>query len=196
MAQTTDPASQSPTTTTSPEDQLTDLPGFSQPPPPRTDPLDPAATTTPAASPWDDSPGGDGWDDADDLEEEGPRPGSGATTAGGSSRASTDWRDLLPITGALVAMSSMLVRWLRTRRRQLPPGVWEADEDDAAAIAAPLARIAARRAPIGGEGSADVVDGLTLMVGTTGYALKNLEREAALEAAGWAPDVEPGPDAA
>lgn len=72
----------------------------------------------------------------------------------------------------------MVVRVVRGRRRQLADGVWIADEDDAATIAAPLARIASRHSPISGDGSADMVDGLEVLVGATGYAMKNLEREA------------------
>ena len=75
-------------------------------------------------------------------------------------------------------MASLGIRWARSRRRQLPDGVWVADEEDAAAIGAPLARIAARRSPISGEGSADMIDGLEVLVGSTGYVMKNLEREA------------------
>lgn len=154
------------------EEDLADLPGFAQPPPRPGAPdlLDPTMTTT-EPGPLDEG----SWAGAD---EEGPRPGSAARGTG-SSKASTDWRDLVPITSTLVAMTSLLVRWVRGRRRELADGVWVADEDDAAMIAAPLARIAARRSPISGEGSADVVDGLEVMVGATGYALKNLEREAA-----------------
>lgn len=152
-----------------------DLPGFGPAPAPRSpDPLDPEATTIGATS--SESNPDEGWADVD--EEEGPRPGSAAPRTG-SSRASTDWRDLVPITSTVVAMASLLVRWVRARRRPLPEGVWVADEEDAAAIAAPLARIAARRSPVGGEGSADMVDGLEVLVGATGYAMKNLEREAA-----------------
>jgi hypothetical protein len=71
--------------------------------------------------------------------------------------------------------------------------VWVADEEDAEAIAAPLARIAARRSPIAGKGSADVVDGLEVLVGTTGYAMKNLEREAEAAVMGWQPSDEDQP---
>lgn len=188
MGQTPNPASPSPTTTEELEEDLVDLPGFAAPPPPRTpDPLDPDATTiSPPNDP--DLGAADSW--AGEQQEEEPRRASAATSTA-SSKASTDWRDLLPIAGTLVGMTSMLVRWLRSRRRTLPDGVWIADEDDAAAIAAPLARIAARHSPISGEGSADMVDALEVLVGTTGYAMKNLEREAL--ASGWTPDPDPAP---
>jgi hypothetical protein len=181
MAQTPSPASPSPTTTLE-EDLVVDLPGFAPAPPLRDpDPLDPETTTI--ESPLDALAD---WDDVEE-EEEGPRPGSGPTAPrGGSSKASTDWRDLLPITSTLVGMMSLAVRFWRGRRRPLPDGVWVADEEDAEAIAAPLARIAARRSPLSGEGSADMVDGLEVLVGATGYTMKNLEREAL--SAGWTPD--------
>lgn len=176
MGQTPDPASPSPTTSDL-EEELADLPGFAPSPTPRgPDPLDPTATTTgtttgPITEEEWLAGGSSGEDEAE------PRRDS-ETPRIGSSKASTDWRDLVPLTSTLVAMTSLAVRWIRARRRPLAEGVWIADEDDAAAIGAPLARIAARRSPISGEGSADMIDGLEVLVGSTGYVMKNLEREA------------------
>lgn len=173
----TRPDSPTPTSPPVEEDpQLVDLPGFQHlPPSPPPDPLDPTTTTTgttpPASPPVDDD---DGWDD-DEVVGAAHRP-----AATPSSRASTDWRDLAPLTEALVGVASMLVRWVRSRRRMLAEGVWIADEEDQAAIGQPLARIAARRSPITGEGAADTADGLTLLVGTASYAMKNLQAEVAL----------------
>ena len=61
--------------------------------------------------------------------------------------------------------------------------MWIADPEDRKAIGAPLARIAARHAPMSGKGSDDLVDGFTAGVATVGYALKGFDAEAeAIEA--------------
>lgn len=166
-----------------PED-LADLPGFAPAPPMRDpDPLDHPPTTSPTSSTSNRD------DSAFDGDADGAGRPRGSAATSGSSPGSTDrpkqppvpkvdWRDLMPMMSTLVAMSSLLVRWVRSRRRPLPDGVWIADEEDAAAIAAPLSRIAARRSPVGGKESADLVDGLEVMVGATAYAMKNLDAEA------------------
>lgn len=182
MRQRTSTQASSESPSPDPEDLTADLPGFAQPPSPTTDPLDPSVTTIGATSSESSHDDGASWADVD--EEEAPHRGSEGTT--GSSRASTDrtvpranWQDLMPMIGALVGMASLAVRWVRSRRRPLPEGVWIADEEDQAAIAAPLARMAARRSPIGSGESADLVDGVEVLVGAAGYAMKNLEHEAA-----------------
>jgi hypothetical protein len=80
-----------------------------------------------------------------------------------------------------VVLAGLGVRLARTwgGRRELPEGVWIPDEDDQQAIGIPLARIAARHAPLSGEDSADVGDGLGIVTGTAGYVIKNLQAEAA-----------------
>jgi hypothetical protein len=161
------------------DDQLVDLPGFAPPTTTGPDPLDPETTTItgPTADPLEDPTSGleDGWP-GDESDE--PTFSPGSTPTSGRSRASTaDWRDFAELTGTLVALASVGVRFARTRRRQLPEGVWMADEDDQAAIGVPLARIAARHSPLEGGDSSDVVDGLVAMVGVAGYAVKNIDAE-------------------
>jgi hypothetical protein len=114
-----------------------------------------------------------------------PGPGSRSPS---SSLGSTDgpvdlaaeegYRKLLvEMAQQLVGLTSMVVRAVRGRRRPLPAGVWIADPDDRKAIGAPLARIAARHAPMSGKGSDDLVDGFTAGVAGIGYALKGFEAE-------------------
>lgn len=187
------PPTKPPPSTTSPleeEAATVPVPGFKPLPQKSPDPLDPDATTTSPTTSSHDA-GHDGWAEAD--VELGPPATS--RTATGSSTASTerlDPTDLQGMTHALVGMASMLVRWIRGRRRPgMHPAVWVADEEDQANIGDPLARIAARHAPISGEGSADVVDAVEMLMGTTHYALKNLPNEAMP----WSPDEEPPADA-
>lgn len=185
------PSSQpQPSTTSPPEEETTvPIPGFSPLPHRAPDPLDPSATTT-SPTPSDDDAGPDGWAEAD--VELGPpvtsRTGTGSSTA---STERLDPTDLQGMTHALVGMASMLVRWLRARRHpQMHPGLWIADDEDQANIGDPLARIAARHAPISGEGSADVVDAVEILMGTTHYTLKNLPHEGIA----WDPEEAPPAD--
>lgn len=82
----------------------------------------------------------------------------------------------------LVGLASLAVRLVRERRlgTRLPPGVWIADDEDAANIGDPLARIAARHTPLAGDAPSDVVDGIEAMFGTAAYATKHLGYEAQL----------------
>lgn len=168
-------ASSSPTPTGDlDEDLAVDLPGFKTPPSPGPDPLNPAATTV--TTPADSNPGGES-----DGEHDGPSE-LGQTTSktptGQSSRASSEpIPGLQEIIGALVGVASMLVRALRTRQRELPPAVWIADEEDQAAIAGPLARLASRHTPAGDVGE-DAVDGIAVLIGTTNYVMKGMQAEA------------------
>lgn len=189
---TSNQGSTSPTLPPPLEEELVDLPGFQAPPTRPADPLDPTSTTTTGPGP---SLEGD-W--ADEL---GEPPASPRTRGTGSSTASTerrrtppaaDWRDFREVTATVVGILSMVVRWVRTRRRPLPDGVWIVDEDQAAAIGDPAARILARHSPITGESSSDMVDGLGLVVAAAGYTLGNLELEAQAAQLGWTP---PTPDA-
>lgn len=169
------------------EEDLAAMPGFSPMTSRGPDPLDPGATTSSPTSSDDDDPGD--WADAD--VEVGP-PGT-SPTAGGPSRASIDPADLEGITRTLVGMASLIVRWVRARRRPgMHPAVWIATEEQQAAIGDPLARIAARHAPIGGEGSADVVDAMETMVATTDYVVTHLP----LEGTPWEEPTDEDPDAA
>lgn len=173
-----------PDSTLSPDDQLeATMPGFRPPPtPPGPDPLDPTTSTIsdPTTTPASPDPFSD---DGSSTGPETDEPGDGASSwssATTSSRASTaDPLPFIEITRTLVGLASMLVRAVRARRRpHLHPTAWLATEEDQANIGDPLGRIAARHAPITGEGSADVADGMAAMVGATGYAIRSLTIEA------------------
>jgi hypothetical protein len=89
------------------------------------------------------------------------------------------YRDLISkLAGELVGLVTEGVRWWRARRRPwLPPHVWVATDDDEAAIGGPLGRLAARHAPVSGAGSEDLVDGVTLVMSTGRYGLRNFREE-------------------
>lgn len=159
-----------------------DPPGFQKIPPTSTtspDPLPEGATTTgPAtASPRDE----DDFFDDDPAGPASPPPGSATTT--GSSRASIDPASvklLAEVTHALVYSASLLVRLVRKRRRPgLSEGIWVANEEERAAMGDPLARIAARHSPLEGDDTGDVIDGMLVIAGATGYALNHASAEGA-----------------
>lgn len=114
----------------------------------------------------------------------GSTPPSRSSTPGSTADQALDlaaeegYRKLLgAMAEQLVGLCSLLVRAIRARRRPLPEGVWIADRADKKAIGAPLARIAARHAPMSGAGSDDLVDGFTAGVAGVAYALKGFEAE-------------------
>lgn len=165
------------------DDDLVAMPGFRPLPTTGPDPQQEGEVTiSPTMTDDDDDPAG--WAEPD--VEVGPRatsPTGTASTPGSTERL--DPTDLEGVTAALVGMASMVIRWARARRRpQMHPQVWIATEEDQELIGKPMARLAARHAPIGGEGSADVVDGVEILMGTTAYALKNLP----LEGIPWTPE--------
>lgn len=151
---------------------------------PTSDPL--GAETTidpPTTTPTDDE--GQADDLGDDAYSDATDESTSTTTRdAGPSRASTPdlgfVKLLTQLCEVLVGGISVLVRQGRQRGRpyELPPGVWLADDEDRAAIGGSLARIAARHAPMSGEGSDDVIDGFTALVGTANYAMKGMAGEA------------------
>lgn len=156
------------------DDDLVDLPGFAPSPTstPTADPLDPETTSTTELPPVNE------WDDEQLGGNEGPTSSKASTGTAGPSRASTaDWRDFRELIHTIVALGSVVVRFARTRRRNLPDHIWLADEQDQAAIGDPLARIAARHSPLEG-GDGDTIDGLMVIAGGAGYVVKNVLEEA------------------
>jgi hypothetical protein len=160
------------------EDELAPLPRFR---PPTTPPDQPAetpvevGTTTRPRRGDSDGPSAAGSD--------AKRP-SGPATPGGQPPGSTPRpprakaKDFLEVTGGLVVLASVLVRFVRTRRRQLPEGIWIATDDDKARIGGPLASIAARHAPIDPGDAGDIGDGIGIIVGVAAYALEGFTAEA------------------
>lgn len=154
------------------------VPGFGPPrtpPGPRTDPpLDPEVTTI-TEGPAGGMPEGElAGERIPRMETTGSSPGStdplGIVT--GDPAAFEPLADLFVDLAALAAHS------------RLAPGnndLWMADEQDHEMIAAPLARIAARHAPIAAGPMGDVADGLQAVVGIAGYTMKNIKRRAELE---------------
>lgn len=172
-------------TTETDEPLIATVPGFRPPPsPPGPDPLDPDTTTlsdptTPDAGP--EYSIGPGPDELSDV----AAASSSRTTSSPASTA--DPLAFVEIARTVVGLAAMVVRAVRARRRPwLHPAAWIATPDDQAAIGDPLGRIAARHAPVTGEGSADVADGMAAMIGAAGYAVRGLT----LEAEGLTPDVE------
>lgn len=159
------------------EATTTGLPGFLPPsPPPGPDPIPPeGATTTDLGTPPQEEP------TTSPLGDEADAGGPTAPTDPGPSPASTADPELLAgLCAQAVGVASIIVRFVRARMvRRLPEGVWIADEEDMAAIGAPLSRIAARRVPETSTAAVgDVADGIELAVGVVGYTLKNVQREA------------------
>lgn len=140
-------------------------------------------TTVVGEIPTDDLPPGSG-DEAGWPGEPRSMPPSTRSFPGSTDEAALDlaaeegYRKLLTaMCEQIVGLSSMVVRAVRARRRELPPKAWIATKADKKAIGEPLARIAARHAPMTGKGSDDVVDGFTAGVAVVGYSLANLELE-------------------
>lgn len=176
------------TPTPDPDPLRATVPGFRAPPStPGPDPLDPTASTitTPSATSTTSTGAEDGAGSSNGPGPDGPHAGeplsNGPTK---SSRASTpDPLAFVEIARTLVALVSMAVAAARRRRRpHMPPAAWIATPVDQAAIGDPLARIAARHAPIGdGDEANDVIDGLTAMVGAAGYVVGGVQAEALIE---------------
>jgi hypothetical protein len=142
----------------------------------------PARAADQPLDPIPDPNGDQGGATDDELDELGP-PITSTTAGGPSSPTSIELPGLEELAATLVGLASILIRIVRTRRRALPDGVWIADEQDQAAIGGPLARIAARHAPAGAGPSGDMVDGLGVLVATTGYAMKGMAYEAEVDQA-------------
>ncbi|MCU1449326.1 MAG: hypothetical protein JWP02_1496 [Acidimicrobiales bacterium] len=169
-------------------EETADLPGFKSPRrQPADEPLDPEKTSllppwpgpeTPTGAsseagpaPIDNENGAASWDNYEDVDE--PIPTS--SSRGGRSRGYIlDPATFLEPIGALVGLASLGVH----AARRAPDGLWIADEEDVDNIAAPLARIAARHAPMGMGEASDLADGIAAAIGVTNYAIKNIQREA------------------
>lgn len=194
------------TSTTDEEATTTsDLPGFKSPPrPPADEALDPDTTTVtaPPSPPepemsedgsWAGSPTGDllremgSSADYEDVELDEPTPITTSKAAGRSRVFTTDPRVFEGPIAGLVQLASLGV----AMSRKAPPPLWLADEEDVENITAPLARIAARHAPISGGEANDLADGLEAALATTGYVVKNIRRQAEEQAAAAGPQVPP-----
>lgn len=154
-----------------------------------TSPADPLA-----GSPSDS----DEWSDASDLDDSGQT--SSSTSSAGERRTVKALGQKAQQAAARTAVKmagTMAHTYLAQRPEQRAVGLYLADDDDAAAIGDPLARIAARH---GGDAGAianpDVADGIAAMMGVATFVTKQVQKgqEAAALAAGYqgpqlAPDV-------
>lgn len=179
-----------PTPDSTTEEPLADLPGFLPPPrrPMGPDPiLEGHQTTLPPTMPAgsdpsqfrplreDDSPSD--FAGIDEGEATIPTP----TSPSGSFRGST--ANASVFVGFLslgVGIASVVVARARTAKRGPEIGnVWVATDEEAAAIAEPLARITARHVPLGDVlEDSDVADGIEALMATAGYAIANVAEEA------------------
>lgn len=154
--------------------------GFLQPEEPETIPSPSPSSTPPLESPEDVG----GWDS------EGASPDSepSESPAGTSSRGSTpvaEQKVASPLAGegmretfrnGVIIASHQAHKMLVKTQGQLEAGLYIADEQDAAAVGDPLARIAGRRDALGVV-SPDTADLMAAMMGLAGYASKQIQRQ-------------------
>lgn len=168
----------------SPPPEPTATPQEATPEEPTTPQLAPPEPTSPLFQP--SSQGAEpGWSDAPD---ESPTESPDDAGDSGSPRRSTAGRGarkraLLSTISVAIATAGTMVHTLLTREGSAAQqiGLYLPDEEDIEAIADPAASIASRRAPEGIE-NPDVTDGVRLLLGVAGYALKQRAKLAALAA--------------
>jgi hypothetical protein len=161
----------------------------------------PATIPSPSLSPeaettLPDSPQGsaDDWQSDEGAEPSGP---AGTSSKGSATRVANPLvGDALRDTfrnGVIIA-GDQAHRFLARTQGQLEAGLYRADEQDAANIGDPLAKIAARREGLG-QVSPDTADLLAAMMGLAGYASKQIVRQqiAAKHDAGHRAEVQPLP---
>lgn len=187
------------------ETTTADLPGFKEPRrQPSDDPLDPETTTVspPPSAPrdsatleddspaprWEEATGPEAADFSDDFDVVAEPTPTTTSPTGPSPASFLDPTTFEEPIGAVVGLASLGVHYARRADGDL----WIADEEDVHAIAAPLARIAARHAPMGAGQANDLSDGIAVAIGATNYAIKNIQREAAYRSA--APPPAPAPE--
>lgn len=152
-------------------------PGFGAPShqQPTLDPPNPEATTVTVLQDLgtDPSPRGRSDDSAADLGS--PPPRSSTTPKIGPSQVfSPDSAAFEGTIAAAFGLASMGLSW----RKSPDTGAWIATEEEQAAIAEPLARIAARHVKVTSNGAAsDLGDGLEAAFGIVGYAFAAKTRD-------------------
>jgi hypothetical protein len=159
-------------------------------PGPSTDPT----STDPSPTSSDFPPDGSGWNGAGPDAPYIEPPGAPAPPS--SSAASTEGASLFAelIAPAVLAAMFAIHRFVVRRRRGLDTGAWLPSPEPAAAIAAPLARIADRHAPPGLGASGDLGDMVEAGTTAIGWHIGELARDQQVLAergAGFGPDVSP-----
>jgi hypothetical protein len=148
-----------------------------------------AATAGEATLPdlGDGSPSEDAPSHAPSDHDESDRPSSPASSGRraslGQKAQTAAARQAVKIAG------SMAHQYLARDDAAKAAGLYLVDDESAAEIGDPLARLAARHAPMGGEINEDVADGIAAMMGVAHFVSKQIERsaEAAAHRAGMAP---------
>ena len=175
---------------TTPTDQATTarLPGFRPQPPPTTDTIDPAVTTTRPGRPQEASQGPQ-VGSAPVGGDAGPAELPGPPTPTPSPASSESYRQAIAM--------GLQVGTLAINARLDPAGSrWLPTDEEVEAMAEPLARIAARHSPVTVGGSSDVMDGIEATVAVGGYVFRNIiEAKIAEAAATDVPEYEPAADA-
>ena len=176
--------------------------GFLQPeePPAATETSSPTATIpSPASSLEDELLDLDSGPDYDEA----PEYGSSAGTSSPGTTPGSDAKVTNPIAGdnlkhvfrnGVIIATDQAHRFLAKTQGQLDTRLYAADDQDAANIGDPLARIAGRREGLG-EVSPDTADLLAAMMGLAGYATKQIQKQAiAKQIDGRAPETQTIPD--
>jgi hypothetical protein len=163
------------TSTTSSSAETTTAPGWRDVPTPGPRPLDEPINPQ-LIDQADDVGGGPSADDA----QKALRSTIGGRSQGSTAKAA---EALTPLVAMAVTMLGMGLHLLRGSRKLVAGDgtlirVWVPAEDQATAIAEPLARIAARHAPVGDGDTNDVVDGVMAGVAVVGYSIGQFELEA------------------
>lgn len=85
------------------------------------------------------------------------------------------------MVATLFGLASLGLNWLYRRRHpdSALPHLWVAREDEADAVAEPLARMAERRVDMTAGQANDLSDGIEAAVAVGGYAMRNVEERAA-----------------
>lgn len=170
---------------TSPLDQLNGKPpqgspllGFLQPE--ETEPLQSETIPSPASSPeTSDAPeqaSGPDYDEASDPSELPAGTRSTASRAGSNPLVGAGLKDMFR-NGVIIASHQAHSYLGRRTQGQAEVQLFLADEQDAAGIGDPLARIAERRDGVG-QMSPDTADLMAAMMGLAGYASKQIQKNA------------------
>lgn len=174
----TDPDSPTPPPSRPLENLVAQIPGFRTHPSrqPRTDPLDPEATTVESPSPPSEPALSGGLDGESDEQLDdplalssttGPIPGPRQVVTGDPRAFARLFETLFRLIG----------RFFNARFTPGHPTLWRPDEQDIDAVADPFGRIAGRHTRFAsGEQANDILDGIEGAIGLTGYAVKNQDR--------------------
>lgn len=143
------------------------------------DPPTPSPGTTSEADELLEPDSGREYDAAPEYESPAGTSSAGSTPGGDPKVANPLGGDHLKhvVRNGIIIATDQAHRLLAKTEGQLQTRLYAADDDDAAMIGDPLARIAARREGLG-EVSPDTADLLAAMMGLAGYATKQIQKQA------------------